>query len=170
MTSSGRPAESRAKRGAAVEFVVEKVEWRKTAGGAVLLLRRAANLALLRAHGKKGGSLTVLLTGDSALRQLNREFRGLDQPTNVLSFPAAANPENYLGDIAIAHGVTAREARETGKEFADHAAHLVVHGVLHLLGYDHETVAGAKIMEPLETAILSELGIADPYAARAAIA
>ena len=121
--------------------------------------------ALWSAGGKAAaGALTILLADDAALRRLNREFRGKDKPTNVLSFPAAPNPEGHLGDIAIAYGVTAREAAEGGKSFADHATHLAVHGVLHLLGYDHETEAEAAIMEPLETAILAELGIADPYA------
>lgn len=151
-----------------IGLVVEEPAWRRTAGDLAPLLRRATRLALARAHGT--GSLTILLTDDEALRRLNREFRGLDRPTNVLSFPAPANPEAYLGDIAIAHGVTAREACEAGKSLADHAAHLAVHGVLHLLGYDHETMAGAKIMEPLEAAILSGVGIADPYAERAAVA
>ena len=100
--------------------------------------------------------------------RLNRDFRGKDKPTNVLSFPAPANPEGHLGDIAIAYGVTAREAETAGKSLADHATHLAVHGVLHLLGYDHETDAEAEVMEPLEDAILAELGIADPYAAPAA--
>ena len=103
------------------------------------------------------------MASDAKLRALNRDFRGKDKPTNVLSFPAAANAEGYRGDIAIAYGVTAREAKAAGKSFADHAAHLVVHGVLHLAGYDHERARDAKIMEPLEVKILAGLGIADPY-------
>ena len=93
-------------------------------------------------------------------------LRGKDKPTNVLSFPAAASGHGYLGDIAMAYGVSVREAREAGKTLCDHASHLAVHGVLHLLGYDHEADADANLMEPLEVAILAELGIADPYAAR----
>lgn len=162
-----KPSERRAQsRRASIELVVDGPEWREAAPLLKPRLRRAARLALAHANGT--GSLTILLSGDEALRRLNREFRGLDKPTDVLSFPAPPNPEAYLGDVAIAYGVTAREAREAGKNFAGHAAHLAVHGVLHLLGYDHVTAAGAKIMEPLEMEILAELGIADPYAARAA--
>lgn len=127
-------------------------------------LKKAATLALTRGKGK--GALTILLSSDTKLHTLNVTFRGKDKPTNVLSFPA--RQDEYLGDIAIAYGVTSREAREQKKPLADHATHLVVHGVLHLLGYDHETARAAKIMEPLETRILSELGIADPYTQKAA--
>jgi probable rRNA maturation factor len=81
--------------------------------------------------------------------------------TNVLSFPAAI--EGYLGDVAIAYGVTAKEAKASGKAVADHALHLAVHGVLHLLGYDHTSARQAKVMEPMETRILKTLNIADPY-------
>ena len=109
--------------------------------------------------------MTILLTNNIKLRALNATFRGKDKPTNVLSFPAEGP---YLGDIAVAFGVTSREAREAGKPFAAHATHLVVHGVLHLLGYDHERVTEARSMEQLEIAILAELGIANPYVARAA--
>jgi probable rRNA maturation factor len=110
----------------------------------------------------------VLLTGDAQLKALNHDFRGKNKPTNVLSFPAPANKENYLGDVALAYDVTQNEALAAGKRFADHATHLVVHGVLHLLGFDHVRPRDAQRMEPLETRILAELGIADPYAEEAA--
>jgi probable rRNA maturation factor len=143
--------------------MVEDKRWSATRGlGA--RLKKAATLALVR--GKGEGALTILLSNDRKLRALNVTFRGKDKPTNVLSFPA--KHAEYLGDVAIAYGVTAKEAREQKKIFADHATHLVVHGVLHLLGYDHETARAARVMEPLETRILSELGIADPYARKAA--
>lgn len=148
-----------------IEILIEDPRW-QAEGDLRPVLRRAARRALRQAEGR-AGPLTLLLTDDPAVRRLNREFRGKDKPTNVLSFPAPANPEGLLGDIALAYGVTAREAAAGRKSLADHAAHLVVHGVLHLLGYDHETEAEAAIMEPLETAILAGLGIADPYAARA---
>ena len=106
----------------------------------------------------------VVLTDDAAIRALNRDWRRLDKPTNVLSFPSEGS---YRGDIAIAYGVTAAEAKAAGKSFADHAIHLVVHGVLHLAGYDHERPKDAKVMEPLEVKILKRLGIADPYTASA---
>lgn len=143
--------------------LVEDPGWRRRRGLNARLTRAAR--AALRAAGIKGKStLTLLLTSDRKLRQLNRDFRRLDKPTNVLSFPAPKNRDHYLGDIAIAYGVTGREAKDTGKRFADHASHLVVHGVLHLAGYDHEKPRDARIMEPLETKILKRLGIADPYA------
>ena len=151
---------------ARIEIVAEAPAWRETAPELKPLFRRAARLALKRGGNGRSGALTILLADDAALRRLNRQFRNKDKPTNVLSFPAAESGSGYLGDIAIADGVTAREAGEAGKPFSAHAIHLVVHGVLHLLGYDHQTAAEAKIMEPLETAILSELGIDDPYAAR----
>jgi probable rRNA maturation factor len=111
-----------------------------------------------------GEHLVVLLTDDAAVRELNGRFRGQDKPTNVLSFPAAANPEGHLGDLALAYGVCAREAAEQGKTLAAHLQHLVAHGVLHLLGYDHMTEPEAREMEDLERAVLAGLGIADPYA------
>jgi probable rRNA maturation factor len=147
-----------------VTLLVAEPGWRRVAGlGA--RLRRAAGLALERG-GHTDGAFTLLLADDTRLQALNRAFRAQDKPTNVLSFPARRT--DYLGDVALAYGVARREAREQKKPFADHATHLVVHGVLHLLGYDHETARAAKIMEPLEVAILSELGIGDPYARKAA--
>jgi probable rRNA maturation factor len=145
-------------------FLVDDPKWKKPRG-LQARLRHAAAEALARSGLKGKSSLAILLSGDSKLRALNREFRGKDKATNVLSFPAAPNPDGYRGDIAIAHGVTAREAKAAGKAFADHAAHLVVHGVLHLAGYDHERKRDAKVMEPLEVKILARLGIADPYEA-----
>jgi len=92
----------------------------------------------------------VLLTDDETMADLNQRFRGKAGPTNVLSFPAPANPQGHLGDIALAYGVCAREAAEQGKTLEDHLTHLCVHGVLHLLGYDHETDGEAEAMEALE--------------------
>jgi probable rRNA maturation factor len=144
--------------------MIEDKKWNAKRGlGA--RLKKAAELALTRGGNTKG-ELTILLSNDKKLRALNVSFRGKDKATNVLSFPARRN--DYLGDVAIAYGVTAKEAREQRKLFADHATHLVVHGVLHLLGYDHETARAARIMEPLESNILGELKIADPYARKAA--
>ncbi len=112
--------------------------------------------------------LSIVLTDNEAVHALNRQWRGKDRPTNVLSFPAfdlmpgEALPP-MLGDIVIAHGVVAKEATEAGRTFDDHLTHLVVHGFLHLAGWDHETDEDADAMEGLETAILEGLGIADPY-------
>lgn len=144
--------------------MIEDAKWRSKRGLSTRL-RKAASLALSRG-GHTNGMLTILLSNDRKLRTLNVSFRGKDRPTNVLSFPGRRDA--YLGDVAIAYGVTAKEAREQKKSFADHATHLTVHGVLHLLGYDHETARAARVMEPLETSILGELGIADPYSSEAA--
>lgn len=111
------------------------------------------------------GSVTLLLTDDEAVRELNLRFRQRDSATNVLSFPAPQNPERHLGDVALAYGVCAREAAEQGKPLAHHLQHLVAHGVLHLVGYDHETDDEAEQMEGLERVILAGLGVPDPYAA-----
>jgi probable rRNA maturation factor len=112
--------------------------------------------------------LSLVLTDDARIRLLNRDWRGFDKPTNVLSFPAADadddDPGPLLGDVIVAHETMAREAAAEGKSFDDHVAHLLVHGLLHLFGFDHETDAEAEEMEALETEILAGLGIADPYA------
>ena len=113
--------------------------------------------------------VALLFTGDAAIAEINSEWRGQNKPTNVLSFPAPEDmplPEGEnrpLGDIVLAFGVISREAREQGKSLRDHTAHLIVHGVLHLLGYDHETDAEAEDMEHREVQILKGMGISDPY-------
>ena len=119
--------------------------------------------ALPPSSGKGLEGLVVLLTDDAAVRDLNARFRGKDAPTNVLSFPAPANPEGHLGDVALAFGVCTREAAEQGKALGRHLQHLVVHGVLHLLGYDHMSDDEAEAMEGLERIVLAGLGAPDPY-------
>lgn len=141
-----------------ITLVVEDQDWRSHRG-IQARMKQAADAARKAVKLKDG--FTILLAGDSKLRALNFDFRGKDKPTNVLSFSAG---DGYAGDIAIAYGVTRQEAKDAGKDFADHASHLVVHGVLHLAGYDHERPKDAKVMEPLEVKILRRLGIADPYA------
>jgi probable rRNA maturation factor len=115
------------------------------------------------------GAVSVLLTDDETVRLLNRDWRQIDKPTNVLSFPAPQQPagEPVLGDIAIAYETVAREAAEEGKPFLHHVAHLAVHGYLHLMGYDHQTDSEAEEMEALEREILRSLQIPDPYRAEA---
>jgi probable rRNA maturation factor len=122
---------------------------------------------------KADGEVSVVLTDDAAIQVLNRDWRGLDKPTNVLSFPAsipaaAAGSKPPLGDIVIAHDTLAREAKAEGKPLGDHLAHLTVHGFLHLLGYDHETEAQAETMEQMERTVLAQLGVPDPYSAQEA--
>ena len=122
-------------------------------------------------------SASLLFTSDVEVHELNREWRQRDKPTNVLSFPmlergellalAGDGPPVLLGDIALAHETCAREAAEKGVPLADHAAHLIIHGLLHLAGHDHETSAeDAEAMEALEVKALAILGVADPYGAR----
>jgi len=133
------------------------------------LVQRAIEAAAREAAPSAGGAeVAIVLTDDSGIRTLNRDWRGIDKPTNVLSFPAAPVPGHeaqpqMLGDIAIAYEVTRREANDESKPFAHHLSHLTVHGFLHLMGYDHETDADAEVMENLERRILSGLGIPDPY-------
>jgi probable rRNA maturation factor len=112
--------------------------------------------------------VSLVFTDDARVRMLNRQYRGKDRPTNVLSFPAAPPFPGRLGpplgDIVMARETIAAESAGEGLDIADHLTHLIVHGFLHLLGYDHETDGEAAVMERLETAILGRLGIADPYA------
>jgi probable rRNA maturation factor len=112
-----------------------------------------------------GVELSVVLTDDERIRALNHQWRGIDKATNVLSFPIDEEDDGpLLGDVVIARETTLREAAEEGKLFAHHATHLLVHGILHLFGYDHERdAAGAEDMERLEADILARLGIPDPY-------
>ncbi len=109
-------------------------------------------------------AVTILLADDARLKALNAQFRRRNKATNVLSF--AGEEPLYLGDIAIAYETTRSEARAQRKRLCAHAAHLVVHGILHLFGYDHEDAREATAMETLETKLLAELGLADPYTPR----
>jgi probable rRNA maturation factor len=163
-----RPRRRRRVTRAAARIAISLADqsWRRDVAAPVRLARRAAEAALTGADAAEAKSeLSIVLADDALLRQLNRDFRGKDKPTNVLSFPAGMNgvPVPLLGDVIIAHQTTAGEAVAQGKSVADHLSHLVVHGVLHLLGYDHEKASDARRMERLETGILAGLGIGDPY-------
>lgn len=147
-----------------IDIEIEAAAWTDAQPDAEALTRRAAEAVLTFEHLADRG-LVVLLTDDLAVQALNAQFRHQDKPTNVLSFPAPPNPEQHLGDVALAYGTCAREAAEQGKPLAAHLQHLVAHGVLHLLGYDHMTDAEASEMEELERVILAGLGVSDPYAA-----
>jgi probable rRNA maturation factor len=152
-----------------------RIDWNALADRAVRSAVASSRHALLAESGL-AVEISVKFTSDDEVRALNAAYRNREQPTNVLSFPmfgaeligqiiAADGGEVLLGDIVLAHGVCAREATEKGVAIDTHATHLVVHGTLHLLGYDHETGdEEAEAMEGVEREALAELGIADPYA------
>ncbi len=144
-----------------IEIEVEAEAWTGALPDTEAVVERAAQAAL----GAVQGDIVVLLTDDAAVRELNGRFRDKDKPTNVLSFPAPENAFPHLGDIVLAYGVCATEAEAQSKTLADHLSHLVVHGVLHLLGRDHEDDAEAEEMEAEEREILAQIGVADPYLA-----
>lgn len=142
-----------------IEVEVEDEAWTDALPDAVAMVERAAAAAL----GSVEGDVVVLLTDDAAVHDLNARFRDRNQPTNVLSFPAAESAAPHLGDLVLAFGVCAAEAGAQGKTLADHLTHLAVHGVLHLLGRDHVDEAEAESMEAEERTLLASLGVADPY-------
>lgn len=145
-----------------LEAVIEVEAWRSIAADLDDYLRRI-HAAACANESSLDGEMALLLTSDERLRALNREFRGRDRATNVLSFPSGGAQSGFLGDVALAYGACRDEAEEKGIPVADHAAHLIVHGMLHLVGYDHENDDDAERMEDLETQILAALGVADPY-------
>jgi probable rRNA maturation factor len=149
-----------------IEVEIEDLAWASALPDAAGIAERAGQAVLdqIAPSDSEDPGVAVLLTSDEAVAELNARFRHKAGPTNVLSFPAPANPENHLGDVCLAHGVCVREAAEQGKSLEHHLAHLVAHGVLHLLGYDHETDGEAEAMEALERSILESLGVPDPYA------
>jgi len=146
----------------------------QTEPDAEAVIHRAIDAAAEIADADVGeAELAVMLTDDTGIRTLNNNWRGIDKPTNVLSFPALqptagapADAPRMLGDIAIAYETTRKEADEEEKPFDHHLSHLAVHGFLHLIGYDHEKDDDAEAMEGLEREILAQLGIPDPYADR----
>jgi probable rRNA maturation factor len=150
-----------------VEVVRHDEAW-ADAGLGDAMLARAARAGFDAAPPRAQGTyhLTIALSNDAEMRALNRTWRDKDAPTNVLSFPAddEISGPGFLGDVVLAYETTLKEAREQSIAFADHASHLVVHGVLHLLGFDHANDAEAERMENLERKALAFLGIADPYA------
>jgi probable rRNA maturation factor len=151
-----------------VEIVVGSDRW-KELGDIEGLVRRSIEAGLEAARQTLSEPLEVslLLTDDRAVRELNRAWRGKDEATNVLSFPSGAQPiaggRRALGDLALAYETLQRESEAEGKSLADHATHLIVHGLLHLLGFYHTGEAEAEEMEALEIEALRRLGIANPY-------
>jgi probable rRNA maturation factor len=164
-----------------IEIVIADARWRDAVADVETLARGAARAALGEAPTDDSGravGLVVMLADDARVRDLNRDWRGVDAPTNVLSFPAldlepgrpVVAPANQpadqpieLGDIVLARETVLGEAVRDGKTPGDHVSHLVVHGVLHLLGYDHQHDDEAEAMEALERRLLARLGVADPY-------
>jgi probable rRNA maturation factor len=161
-----------------LDVVTETQAWTERLPDVVALCREAAGTAFIVAGGHRqfpgvAADACLLLSDDERIRALNNTFRGRDEPTDVLSFPSAGEdvlaaagadaPPSLLGDIIIAFETTAAEAAAAGKSLGTHLRHLVVHGVLHLLGYDHVIDADAVEMEALEVRVLARLGIADPY-------
>jgi len=142
-----------------IEIEVEDAAWTAALPDAEAVVLRAATAAL----GTVEGDVVVLLTDDAGVQDLNARFRDKDRPTNVLSFPAAESAFPHLGDVVLGHAYCAAEAEAQGKTLSDHLSHLVVHGVLHLLGRDHEDDVEAEEMEAEEREILASLGVADPY-------
>lgn len=152
------------------ELSVEAGDWPPEPELEALAARAGEAAAALVAPLAGGGEVSLLFTDDAAMQGLNANWRGKDRSTNVLSFPAPAATKTppgmpvHLGDIVFAHETVVREATEAGLTLADHMTHLLVHGLLHLVGHDHVDDTEATAMEGLETAILAKLGIADPYA------
>jgi len=143
-----------------IEIEVEDAAWTAALPEVEAVVLRAAKAAL----GTVEGDMVVLLTDDAGVRDLNARFRDKDRPTNVLSFPAAESAFPHVGDVVLGYAYCAAEAQAQGKTLSDHLSHLVVHGVLHLLGRDHEDDAEAEEMEAEEREILAGLNVADPYA------
>jgi probable rRNA maturation factor len=168
-----RPAMRRARQLPTIDITVESPLW-KAKRNAKAVLRRAIRHAS-SAVALSGGEVSIVLADDQAVRLLNRTWRHEDMPTNVLSFPADAGKADrgaprLLGDIVIAYETAEREAHMQRKPFAQHLAHLAVHGFLHLVGYDHESGDEAQAMEHIETLILARLNVPNPYIVRDATA
>jgi len=147
----------------AVDLIVEDDAW-SSLQGKTRLAEEAVRAACEELPEREPGVVAVLLGGDDAVADMNMRFRGKDGPTNVLSFPSGGHADNHLGDIALAHGVVTAEANGRSIMLADHLRHLIIHGFLHLQGYDHQADDEAEIMEEIERRALARLGVADPYA------
>lgn len=156
-------AEERTEMGLTIDIAVEHDAW-VSLDGLETLVQRAAEAAVAESLAAPATELSLVLCDDAFIRTLNRDWRGKDKATNVLSFPADPSARHVtLGDIVVAYETSAAEAVREARPLGDHLAHLVVHGTLHLLGYDHETDPEADVMERLESRALERLGIASPY-------
>ena len=149
--------------GMAAEFILEDARWHEIVAGQQGVIAEALRLALgAGAVSAPPLELGILLTDDARMAELNAEFRGRDGASDVLSFPDLEKG-TYLGDIALGYEILARDAGLAGKNLFAHFLHLLVHGVLHLKGYQHQSRAEAQVMEDCERAILASLGFGDPY-------
>jgi probable rRNA maturation factor len=150
----------------AISVTIDRKAWKRTSG--LDRVARDAARAALAVAGRDARlcDLSIAFADNATVAGLNRQWRSRDEPTNVLSFPAASHAGRsgrFLGDILLAAGVVATEASAQGKKLSHHVSHLIVHGVLHLLGHDHQKPAAARRMERMEVRALATLGIADPY-------
>lgn len=154
-----------------IDLAMPCTRWRRALRDVERVAREAAGAALAHARKeRRAAELSLVLADDAAVAALNERWRQIAGPTNVLAFPSneRASPVLLLGDVVLAYETVAREAKDQGKTLADHLRHLVIHGVLHLLGYDHDASLPARRMEALETRILASLGVPDPYRERQA--
>ena len=155
-----------------IETILEASGWDAVIPNPAALVEIAARAALGTAYTGPAAEVSVVLADDAAVQILNRDYRGQDKPTNVLSFPLGDDPAEavaqgravMLGDVILALETVMREARDQGKTINDHLTHLIVHGILHILGYDHMVEVDALAMEALESNILAGLGVGNPYA------
>ena len=164
-----------------LDIDVRETLWQDSVPTLGSLQALAADILSVAGMGDTPCDVCLSFVGDTEIHHLNLEYRNRDKPTNVLSFPGCApdeledmaawaqagGPPVMLGDVVVTYGVTAAEAVQQGKDFADHLLHLIIHGLLHLLGYDHIEDQDAEIMEALEVKILAKQGIANPYEHRA---
>ena len=141
-----------------IDITINSEEWPKDIHPVII---KAAQTILRESGYKKDAELSIVLADDAFIHELNKTWRNQDKPTNVLSFPQ--DSETMLGDVVMAHETIAREAAEQDKNFNDHVTHMTMHGILHLLGFDHESEQEAQKMESLEIKALASLGVKNPY-------
>ena len=177
---TGSPSSTTARRAGpiTIDLALDDPAWLEDLPDAEALATRAATAAMDAACPGPALAMALVLSDDARLQELNRQWRAIDKPTNVLSFPAQelvagqtprrepgmpAELAIELGDVIVAHATMKREAREAARPLGHHLCHLVVHGTLHLVGYDHEADDEADLMETMERNVLAGLGIPDPY-------